>query len=82
MAKLLIKEALLVATMDDQGREIADCDILIENGIITAVGSLGGAADEVIMRAIAWLSLASSTLTTTSFRLSTAQCRRSSKPTS
>ena len=49
MTKLLIKNALLVATMDDEGREIADCDILIENGIIAAVGGrVGGTADEVI----------------------------------
>jgi cytosine/adenosine deaminase-related metal-dependent hydrolase len=49
MAKLLIKDALLVATMDDQGREIADCDILIEDGRIAAVGpALAAAADETI----------------------------------
>jgi 8-oxoguanine deaminase len=49
MANLLVKNALLVATMDDQNREIADCDTLIEDGIIAAVGrGLGVDADEVI----------------------------------
>jgi 8-oxoguanine deaminase len=46
---LLVKDALLVATMDDHGREIPNCDILIQDGIIAAVGpGLGAAADTVI----------------------------------
>jgi cytosine/adenosine deaminase-related metal-dependent hydrolase len=49
MASLLIKNAAVVATMDDAGREIADCDVLIENGLIAAVGpGLAAVADETI----------------------------------
>lgn len=49
MAKLLVENALLVATMDDQSREISDCDILIDGGLIAAVGAgLDASADEVI----------------------------------
>ena len=49
MGKLLIKNALLVATMDDEGREIADSDVLIEDGLIAAVGhGLNTGVDEVI----------------------------------
>lgn len=38
MPSLLVKNAALVATMDDAGREIPDCDVLIEDGLIAAVG--------------------------------------------
>ncbi len=49
MAKLLIKNALLVATMDDASREIPDCDILVDEGLIAAVGpGLTATADETI----------------------------------
>jgi cytosine/adenosine deaminase-related metal-dependent hydrolase len=49
MAKLLIKNAAVVATMDDSQREIPDCDILVENGLIAGVGAgLSATADEVI----------------------------------
>src|SRR5580692_2176945 len=49
MSKLLVKNALLVATMDDAGREIADCDILIEDGLIREVRpGIAASADETI----------------------------------
>ncbi len=49
MATLLIKNAQVVATMDDTGRELPDCDVLIEDRVIRQVGSkLAVTADEVI----------------------------------
>ena len=49
MGKLLIKNATLVATMDDRGREIADCDVLIDGSAIVKVGQkLVEPADEVL----------------------------------
>lgn len=51
MSRILIENALAVVTMDDQRRELADGDILIEDGVIAAVGPSAGAApaaDEVI----------------------------------
>jgi len=38
MGSLLVKNAALVATMDDQRREIPDCDILIQDSAIVQVG--------------------------------------------
>ncbi|MCU0898574.1 MAG: amidohydrolase family protein, partial [Burkholderiales bacterium] len=48
---LLLKNALLVATMDDAGREIADGAVLVRGNAIAGVGSadeLPATADEVI----------------------------------
>ncbi|MGE0518474.1 MAG: amidohydrolase family protein [Candidatus Binatia bacterium] len=38
MAQLLVKNARVVATMDDARREIPDCDILIDGAVISRVG--------------------------------------------
>jgi 8-oxoguanine deaminase len=38
MSRLLIKNALRIATMDDAHREIVNGNILIEDGVIAAVG--------------------------------------------
>jgi 8-oxoguanine deaminase len=49
MGTLLIKNALVVATMDDEQDEIRDCDILIDGRSISQVGqSLDVGVDEVI----------------------------------
>lgn len=51
MASLLLRHATVLATMDDQRREIADGAVLIENEQIMAVGStaeLPATADQVI----------------------------------
>ena len=38
MADLLIRNAAHVVTMDDDRRELVDCDVHVENGVIAAVG--------------------------------------------
>jgi 8-oxoguanine deaminase len=49
METMLIKNALVVATMDDERHEIRDCDILIDGRSIAQVGQhLDVEADEVI----------------------------------
>jgi len=49
MSTLLVKDAMLVATMDDNGSELADCDILIDGASISKVGQkVSEQADEVI----------------------------------
>ena len=49
MATLLVRHALLVATMDDERREIPDCDVLIDGQAVAQVGpNLQVEADEVI----------------------------------
>lgn len=51
MSTCLIRNAHLVATMDSQGREIADGAVLVRDGVISAVGptcSLPDQADQVI----------------------------------
>ena len=49
MSKLMIKNASLLATMDDAGRELADCDLLIDGPAIAKLGpGLDDAADEVL----------------------------------
>lgn len=46
--RTLVKNAARVATMDDARRELADCDVLVEDGAIVAVGDAPGGAEEVI----------------------------------
>lgn len=49
--RILLKDALLVATMDDAGRELAGASVLVEGGTIAAVGPAAGMAgpfDEVV----------------------------------
>ena len=51
MSSLLIKNAMVLVTMDDQRREIADGGIFVENGMISKVGAsheLPDKADEVV----------------------------------
>jgi 8-oxoguanine deaminase len=49
MATLLIRNAALVATMDDDGRELADCDVFIDGPAIARVGpDLPLSADETL----------------------------------
>ena len=49
MASLLIRNAALVATMDDGERELPDCDVLIDGPAIVKVGpGLTDPADEVL----------------------------------
>ena len=38
MADILIRNAAHVVTMDDDRRELVDCDVHVENGVIAAVG--------------------------------------------
>jgi cytosine/adenosine deaminase-related metal-dependent hydrolase len=38
MSRLLLKRARLMLTMDDAQRELADCDLLVEGGVIRAIG--------------------------------------------
>jgi cytosine/adenosine deaminase-related metal-dependent hydrolase len=50
MTTLLIKQAHVLVTMDDEGRELADSDVLIRDGVIAEIGS-GidvAAADETV----------------------------------
>jgi len=49
MRRVLIKAADVVVTMDAARRELASADILIEDGVIAAVGHDLGVADEVIL---------------------------------
>ena len=44
MARLLVQNAARIVTMDDGRREIADGAILIEDGVIAAVGDVADAA--------------------------------------
>ena len=48
MFELLIKNAQTVVTMDDQRRELADCDILIAGGVITQIGTGLHSTGEVV----------------------------------
>jgi 8-oxoguanine deaminase len=49
MTRLLVRNALLVATMDDGRREIPDCDVLIDGPVVADVGpGIEAEADEVI----------------------------------
>jgi 8-oxoguanine deaminase len=49
VSTLLIKGARLVATMDDEGRELSDCDILVDGPAIARVGSsIDARADDTI----------------------------------
>jgi cytosine/adenosine deaminase-related metal-dependent hydrolase len=49
MAKLMIRNATLVATMDERGHELPDCDVLIDGPAIVKVGPrLPDQADEVL----------------------------------
>ncbi|WP_424975473.1 8-oxoguanine deaminase [Dinoroseobacter sp. S124A] len=38
MSALILRKARVLVTMDDTRREIADCDLRIEGGVITAIG--------------------------------------------
>ena len=46
--KTLIKSAQVVATMNPDRQELADCDILIEDGKIVAIGSDLGPCENTI----------------------------------
>ncbi len=50
MSRILIKNPLLIATMDDDRRELTGGQILIENGVIKTIGSenIDFSADEII----------------------------------
>jgi cytosine/adenosine deaminase-related metal-dependent hydrolase len=48
MSELLIKNAQTVVTMDDQRRELADCDIRIAGGVITQIGTGLHSTGEVV----------------------------------
>jgi cytosine/adenosine deaminase-related metal-dependent hydrolase len=48
MFELLIKNAQTVVTMDDQRRELADCDIRIASGVITQIGTGLHSTGEVV----------------------------------
>jgi len=48
MSELLIKNAQTVVTMDDQRRELADCDIRIASGVITQIGTGLHSTGEVV----------------------------------
>jgi cytosine/adenosine deaminase-related metal-dependent hydrolase len=48
MFELLIKNAQTVVTMDDQRRELAECDILIAGGVITQIGTGLHSTGEVV----------------------------------
>jgi cytosine/adenosine deaminase-related metal-dependent hydrolase len=50
MTTLLIKEAHVLVTMDDERRELADSDVLIRDGVIAEIGSgiEVAAADETL----------------------------------
>jgi cytosine/adenosine deaminase-related metal-dependent hydrolase len=48
MFELLIKNAQTVVTIDDQRRELADCDILIAGGVITQIGTGLHSTGEVV----------------------------------
>ena len=48
MPRLLVRAAARIVTMDAERREIADGDILIEDGVIRAVGSVTAGEAEVL----------------------------------
>ena len=48
MPRLIIRNAHRVVTMDDARRELADADILVEDGVIRAVGDVPAGDAEVI----------------------------------
>ena len=48
MPRLIVRAAARIVTMDAERREIADGDILIEDGVIRAVGSVPAGAAEVL----------------------------------
>lgn len=48
MAELLLKGASLVLTMDDAGREVSGCDILMKDGVIAGIGQGLDSAGEVV----------------------------------
>ena len=48
MPRMLVRNADVVVTMDDGRREIASGSVLVEDGVIRAVGNVTESADEVI----------------------------------
>lgn len=48
MSRLVLRNATRLVTMDDARRELADADVLVEDGVIQAVGSVDTAGAEVI----------------------------------